>query len=249
MGAIMNGIALHGGLIPYGGTFLVFTDYARNSMRMAALMGLRTIWVLTHDSIGLGEDGPTHQPVEHLASLRAIPNMDVWRPADAVETAVAWRLALERSGGPTSLILSRQTLPHVERTDDQIAMVARGAYIVSNSDAPPEIVLIATGSELALAVEAAAVLDSAGIAVRVVSMPCAERFDAEPADYREHVLPPGPARLVVEAGVADGWWKYIEGRGDVIAMHSFGQSAPAPELFARFGFTAKAVVEAARKLV
>jgi transketolase len=249
MGAIMNGLALHGGVVPYGGTFLVFSDYARNSMRMAALMGIRVVFVLTHDSIGLGEDGPTHQPVEHLASLRAIPNMDVWRPADAVETAVAWRAALERNDGPTSLILSRQTLPHIERTDDQVDMVSRGAYIVSNSDVPPEIVLIATGSELALAVDAAAILGSAGTAVRVVSIPCVERFDAEPQDYREHVMPPGTARLIIEAGVADGWWKYIESRGDVIAMNSFGQSAPAPELFARFGFTVDAIVAAARKLV
>ncbi|MDX1561919.1 MAG: transketolase [Gammaproteobacteria bacterium] len=249
MGAIMNGLALHGGLLPYGGTFLVFSDYARNSMRMAALMGLRTVYVLTHDSIGLGEDGPTHQPIEHLAGLRAIPNMHVWRPADTVETAVAWRAAVERGDGPTSLILSRQTLPHIERTADQIDAIARGGYIVSNTDEAPAIVLIATGSELGLAVEAAAALAGEGIAVRVVSMPCVEVFDQQDASYREHVLPAGTTRLVVEAGVADGWWRFVGGRGDVIGMTTFGQSAPAKELFARFGFTAAAVADAARRLV
>jgi len=249
MGGIMNGLALHGGLLPYGGTFLVFTDYARSSLRMAALMGLRVVWVLTHDSIGLGEDGPTHQPVEHLASLRAMPNMHVWRPADALETAVAWRAAVERLDGPTALALSRQTLPHQPRTEDQIAMVPRGGYILSNGEAPPEIVLIATGSELQLAVEAAADLEADGVEVRVVSMPCVERFEEQDPAYRRHVLPPGTARLIIEAGAADGWWRYTEGRGDVIAMTTFGLSAPAKELFARFGFTAAAVAEAARRLV
>jgi transketolase len=249
MGAMMNGLALHGGLIPYGGTFLVFTDYARNSMRMAALMGLRVIYVLTHDSIGLGEDGPTHQPVEHLASLRVIPNMTVWRPADAVETAVAWRHSVERSNGPSCLILSRQTLPHQQRTDDQIAMISRGGYVLRNSDSAPDIVLIATGSEVALAVEAAAELESAGTAVRVVSMPSVERFEAQDSTYRNHVLPEGTARLIIEAGAAGGWWRYAGDKGNVVAMTTFGQSAPAGELFARFGFTAEAVVEAARRLV
>ena len=249
MGAIMNGLALHGGLLPYGGTFLVFTDYARNSLRMAALMRLRVIYVLTHDSIGLGEDGPTHQPVEHLASLRAMPNMHVWRPADAVETAVAWQCAIERSDGPTALILSRQNLAHVARGEDQVAMIARGGYIVSNGDSRPAIVLIATGSELELVVAAAAQLEAEGVAVRVVSMPCVERFEEQDAAYRAHVLPPGSIRLVVEAGVADGWWRYALDRGDVIAMHSFGQSAPAKQLFARFGFTAAAVVDAAKRLI
>jgi transketolase len=249
MGAIMNGLALHGGLLPYGGTFLVFTDYARNSLRMAALMRLRVVFVLTHDSIGLGEDGPTHQPVEHLASLRAMPNMHVWRPADAVETAVAWQSAIERSDGPTSLILSRQNLAHVARGDDQLAMISRGAYIVSNGDSPPDIVLIATGSELELVIAAAGQLESGGTSVRVVSMPCVERFEEQDAAYREHVLPRGTVRLVVEAGVADCWWRYALDRGDVIAMHSFGQSAPAKQLFARFGFTVAAIVEAARRLI
>jgi transketolase len=249
MVAIMNGIALHGVLIPYGGTFLVFTDNARNSMRMAALMGLRTIWVLTHDSIGLGEDGPTHQPVEHLASLRVIPNMTVWRPADAVETAVAWRHAVEQTNGPSCLILSRQTLPHQHRTDDQIAMIARGGYVLRNSDAAPAIVLIATGSEISLAVEAATELESDGIAVRVVSMPSVERFEAQDESYREHVLPAGTARLIIEAGSAGGWWRYAGDRGDVVSMTTFGQSAPASDLFTRFGFTADAVVKAARRLI
>jgi transketolase len=249
MAAIMNGLALHGGLIPYGGTFLVFSDYARNSMRMASLMQIRSIYVLTHDSIGLGEDGPTHQPVEHLASLRAIPNMDVWRPADAVETAVAWRAALEREDGPTCLCLSRQTLPHKERSQDQLEMVARGGYILSNGDAPPEIVLIATGSELELAARAAAELEQSGRSVRVVSMPCVERFEAQEQAYRDHVLPRGTARLIIEAGVAHGWWRYAGCNGDVISMTTFGQSAPAGQLFKRFGFTVEAIVEAAQRLL
>jgi transketolase len=216
---------------------------------MAALMGLRTIYVLTHDSIGLGEDGPTHQPVEHLASLRVIPNMVVWRPADAVETAVAWRQAIARADGPSSLVLSRQTLPHQQRTDDQIEMISRGGYILLNSDQPPAIVLIATGSEIALAVGAAEELESGGISVRVVSMPSVERFEAQDAAYRSHVLPEGTARLVIEAGAAGGWWRYAGGNGDVISMTTFGQSAPASELFVRFGFTVEAVVDAARRLV
>jgi transketolase len=249
MGAIMSGLALHGGALPYGGTFLVFTDYARSSLRMASLMGLRVIYVLTHDSIGLGEDGPTHQPVEHLASLRAMPNMHVWRPGDAVETAVAWRSAIERTEGPTSLALSRQTLRHIERTEDQLEMVSRGGYILRNGDAPPRLILIATGSELALAVDAAAELEAAGLAVRVVSMPCVERFEEQDATYREHVLPGGTARLIIEAGVSNGWWRYTEGHGDVIAMTTYGQSAPGKALFERFGFTVQAVVAAARRLV
>jgi len=249
MGAIMNGLALHGGLIPYGGTFLVFSDYARNSLRMAALMRLRVIWVLTHDSIGLGEDGPTHQPVEHLASLRAMPNMDVWRPADSVETAVAWRSAIERTDGPTCLVLSRQNLPFVRRGADQIEAIARGGYVVSSSESAPALVLIATGSELGLAMAAAAELEATGIAVRVVSMPCTERFEAQEASYRDHVLPPGSARLVIEAGVADGWWRYVAGHGDVVGMTSFGQSAPAEALFERFGYTVPAIVARARRLI
>jgi transketolase len=249
MGAIMNGLALHGGELPYGGTFLVFSDYARNSMRMAALMKLQNIFVLTHDSIGLGEDGPTHQPVEHLASLRAMPNMDVWRPCDGAETAVAWQLAIERRDGPTSLVLSRQNLPPQPRTADQLEMIARGGYILKNSVEAPQLVLIATGSEVALAVAAADALDADGIAVRVVSMPCVERFEAQSGDYKAHVLPAGSARLVIEAGVANGWWRYVGTRGDVIAMTTYGSSAPAEQLFEHFGFTREAVIAAARGLI
>ncbi len=249
MAAIMNGLALHGGLIPYGGTFLVFSDYARNALRMAALMQLRTILVLTHDSIGLGEDGPTHQPVEHLASLRAMPNMHVWRPCDTVETAVAWRCALERDDGPSALVLSRQNLPYCERTGEQIALVSRGGYILSSSAEPPQLILIATGSEIGLVREAAAVLEGEGRHVRVVSMPCAEVFAAQDSDYQAHVLPEGVPRLAVEAGTTDSWWRFVCGRGDVIGMQSFGASAPAAKLFEHYGFTVDAVVAAAHRLL
>ncbi len=250
MAAIMNGLALHGGFIPYGGTFLVFSDYARNALRMAALMQIRSILVFTHDSIGLGEDGPTHQPVEHLASLRAMPNMHVWRPCDGVETALAWRAAIERSDGPTSLVLTRQNLPHMDRTDDQVAAIARGGYVLFNSDRDPELVIVATGSEVALALAAARELADAGAAVRVVSMPCTQVFDRQDADYRDHVLGgTKAARLFVEAGVPDGWWRYAGARGDVIGMPGYGMSAPAGRLFEHFGFSAAAVAAAGRKLL
>ena len=250
MGAILSGLALHGGFIPYGGTFLVFTDYARNSLRMAALMRVRAIHVLTHDSIGLGEDGPTHQPVEHLSSLRAMPNMAVWRPCDAVETAVAWRSAVERRDGPTSLILTRQGLSHVTRTDDQIDLIANGGYILLGSDGDPEIIFMATGSEVGLVLGAARELMSEGVRVRVVSMPCTEVFDAQPPEYRSHVLPAnGAARVAVEAGARDCWWRYIGGRGDVLGMQGFGQSAPGKALMEHYGFTKQAVVEAARRVL
>jgi transketolase len=251
MAAIMNGLALHGGLIPYGGTFLVFSDYARNAVRMAALMHVRSIFVFTHDSIGLGEDGPTHQPVEQLASLRAMPNLWIWRPCDAVETAAAWRAALERNGGPTALVLTRQNLPHANRTGDQIDSIRRGGYVLFNSDREPELVLIATGSEVSLALGAARELDDAGVAVRVVSMPCTEAFDREPAEYQAHVLPDNPAvkRLAIEAGARDCWWRYVAGRGSVIGMDRFGQSAPAKALFEHYGFTVEAIVETARGLL
>jgi len=249
MAAIMNGLALHGGLIPYGGTFLVFSDYARNALRMAALMRVRSLLVLTHDSIGLGEDGPTHQPVEHLASLRAMPNMHVWRPCDTVETAVAWRCALERDDGPTALVLSRQDLPFFQRTGEQIELIARGGYILSASATEPEVILIATGSETGLVSEAAAVLEQRGRSVRVVSMPCVEVFSAQDAQYRSHVLPAAIPKLAVEAGSTDSWWRLIAGNGDVIGMHSFGESAPAEKLFEHFGFTADAVAAAALKLL
>jgi transketolase len=249
MAAMMNGQAAHGGVIPYGGTFLVFSDYARNGLRMAALIGLRSIFVLTHDSIGLGEDGPTHQPIEHLPSLRLIPNLDVWRPCDTVETAVAWRAALERSTGPTCLVLTRQDLPHVPRTLEQVEAVARGGYIVSNGAGPPAITLIGTGSELQLAVGAAAELTKSGIAARVVSLPCTQAFDRQSAEYRDHVLPPGGARLVVEAAATGNWWRYVGDRGAVIGIDGFGHSAPAKPLFEHFGFTVEAVVAAAKRLL
>jgi transketolase len=249
MAAMMNGQAAHGGLVPYGGTFLVFSDYARNALRMAALIGLRSIFVLTHDSIGLGEDGPTHQPIEHLASLRLLPNLELWRPCDTVETAVAWAQAIERSTGPTCLVLTRQDLPHVPRTPEQIESVARGGYIVSNSSTPPAITLIATGSEVQLAVGAAGELEKAGVAVRVVSMPCTQAFDRQPGEYRDQVLPPNGVRLVVEAGATGGWWRYIRERGDVIGIDRFGHSAPAKPLFEHFGFTVEAVVAAAKRLL
>ncbi|MGB7213955.1 MAG: transketolase [Gammaproteobacteria bacterium] len=247
MAAIMNGLALHGGFIPYGGTFLVFSDYARNALRMAALMGTRTIFVLTHDSIGLGEDGPTHQPIEHLASLRAIPNMTVWRPCDAVETAVAWRDAIERTSGPTCLALTRQTLPAVTRTAEQIELIRRGGYILSSSAEEPRVVLIATGSEVSLALAAADELRQAGVAVRVVSMPCAELFEAQSEEYRSHVLPASAARIVIEAGATQSWWRYVAGHGDVIGIDRFGASAPAKELFEHFGFTVERIVSVARR--
>ena len=249
MGAIMSGLSLHGGFIPYGGTFLVFTDYARNSLRMAALMKLRSIFVLTHDSIGLGEDGPTHQPIEHLASLRAVPNLHVWRPCDGPETAVAWRAAIERHAGPTALVLTRQTLPHIARTHDQLASIARGAYILFSSERELQITFIATGSEVALVLAAARALEAGGVAARVVSMPSVEVFEQQDSDYRAHVLPEHGARLAVEAGARDGWWRYVAGRGDVIGMTTFGQSAPAKALFEHYGFTVDAVTAVARRLI
>jgi transketolase len=249
MAAMMNGQAAHGGVIPYGGTFLVFSDYARNALRMSALIGLRSIFVLTHDSIGLGEDGPTHQPVEHVASLRLMPNMELWRPCDAVETAVAWRAAIERKNAPTCLVLTRQDLPHVPRTPEQIAAIARGGYIVGNGDAPPAVTLIATGSEVQLAIGAARELEKSGVSARVVSLPCTQAFDRQSTEYRNHVLPPGGARLVIEAGATGGWWRYVGERGDVIGLDRFGQSAPAKALFEHFGFTVEAVAAAAKRLL
>ena len=250
MVAILNGLGLHGGFVPYGGTFLVFSDYARNALRMAALMRAQNILVFTHDSIGLGEDGPTHQPIEHVASLRAMPNMFVWRPCDAVEAAVAWRAALENTTGPTSLILTRQGVPHIPRTSDQIDAVSRGGYILLDSDGEPELIFIATGSEIGLAMTVARQLQEAGRRVRVVSMPCAEVFDQQPADYQSHVLPATDARrLAIEAGTADGWWRYIAGRGDVIGIDRFGQSAPAAALLEEYGYTVEAVMATARRLL
>ena len=245
MSAAMNGIALHGGLMPYGGTFLVFSDYARNAVRMAALMQVPTIFVWSHDSIGLGEDGPTHQPVEHLASLRLIPNMTLWRPCDAVEAHVAWIDALERRSGPTGLVLTRQALPHQPRSPEQLADVRRGGYVLVECEGAPELLLLATGSEVQLAVEAARTLAAGGRRVRVVSMPSTERFDAQPADYRASVLPHGVPRVAVEAGVREYWCRYAMPREHVVGIDTFGASAPAKDLFKQFGITADHVVAVA----
>ena len=250
MTAICNGMRLHGGLIPYSGTFLVFSDYARNALRLAALMRIQNILVYTHDSIGLGEDGPTHQPVEHMASLRIMPNMRVWRPCDAVETTVAWRDAIERADGPTSLVLSRQGLPHQPRSDEQIAAIRRGGYVLRMEQGALDLILIATGSEVELAMQAAEQLSADGVGVRVVSMPCASVFDAQDEHYRESVLPSAvAARVAVEAGVPDSWYRYVGPAGRVIGMTTFGESAPAGELFEHFGFSADNVAEVARSLV
>ncbi|MBM4196014.1 MAG: transketolase [Gammaproteobacteria bacterium] len=243
MGAIMNGVALHGGFIPYGGTFLVFSDYARNALRMAALMKIRSIFVLTHDSIGLGEDGPTHQPVEHVASLQIVPNLRVWRPCDAAETAIAWCDAIERGDGPTCLVLSRQNLPLQERDESRLAAVRRGGYVLKDC-ANPEIILIASGSEVGLAIEAAGQLSEQGRRVRVVSMPSLPLFLQQDAAYRQSVLPEGVAkRVAIEAGVPDLWHRVVGPAGRVIGMTRFGESAPAAQVFAHFGFTVENVVK------
>jgi transketolase len=250
MSAISNGIALHGGLMPYCGTFLVFSDYARNAVRMSALMRVPTIFVYTHDSIGLGEDGPTHQPIEHLASLRLIPGMRVWRPCDAVETMVAWQDAIERRDGPTCLALTRQNVPHQARSEEQVQAIRRGGYVLRDGQGSPELVLIATGSEVALAVGAAEQLAREGRAVRVVSMPCVELFEAQPAEWRESVLPAAVhARVVIEAGVTAAWWRIAGPAGRVIGLDRFGESAPAKQLFEHFGFTVDNVVKVARELL
>jgi transketolase len=249
MSAIANGIALHGGFLPYVATFLVFSDYARNAIRMSALMRQRVVHVLTHDSIGLGEDGPTHQPVEHVESLRLIPNLDVWRPCDAVETAVAWCAAVARTDGPTALALSRQALPHQTRTGEQIEMIRRGGYSLIEPTKAPIAIIIATGSEVMLARAAAAMLAGDGIAVRVVSMPCVEAFERQDADWRRAVLPAHLPVVVVEAGATRGWWHYAGRGGAVIGIDCFGESAPASDLFAHFGFTPERVAEAVRAIV
>ena len=244
MSAIMNGIALHGGLKPYGATFLMFSEYARNALRMAALMKSPTIFVYTHDSIGLGEDGPTHQPVEQTATLRMIPNMQVWRPCDAVESAVSWKAAIERNDGPSCLIFSRQNLPHIARTPAQIEAIGKGGYVLKDCDGQAEAIIIATGSEVELAVKAADELAAKGKKVRVVSMPSTNVFDAQDAAYRESVLPKAVTkRVVVEAGVTDAWWKYAGSQGCVIGLDRFGESAPAGALFKEFGFTVDNVVK------
>ncbi|OGQ87135.1 MAG: transketolase [Deltaproteobacteria bacterium RIFOXYD12_FULL_56_24] len=250
MCAIANGLALHGGFIPYTATFLIFSEYARNALRMAALMKQRSVYVFTHDSIGLGEDGPTHQPVEQAATLRLIPNMGVWRPCDAVETAMAWKVAIERSTGPTCLLLSRQNLPHQPRTAEQLADIAKGGYVLLDCDGSPQAILIATGSEVELAVAAAKELTAKGRKIRVVSMPSTDCFDSQSEAYREAVLPNAvQARVVIEAGVTGGWYKYVGCRGKIIGLDRFGESAPAEQLFPYFGFTVDKVIKAVEEVV
>ncbi len=254
MSAIANGIALHGGLIPYTGTFLTFSDYARNALRMAALMQLRSIYVYTHDSIGLGEDGPTHQAVEQTASLRLIPHLDLWRPCDTVETAVAWAAALERRDGPSALVCTRQNVPFQARTPDQVAAIRRGGYVLADwTGEGPRVVLIATGSEVALAMAARDQLAGEGIAARVVSLPCTRIFERQDAAWRAAVLPPGLPRVAVEAGATAGWHAYVgaldDPRAAVVGLDRFGESAPAPALFTHFNLTSTAVTTAARRVV
>ena len=248
MAGVMNGIALHGGYIPFGATFLTFSDYSRNALRMAALMKIRSIFVFTHDSIGLGEDGPTHQSVEHISSLRLIPNLDNWRPCDTVESAVAWKAAVERKNGPTTLIFSRQNLPFMERSAEQVAAIAKGGYVLR--DAPgAKAILIATGSEIELAVKAADALAEQGIAVRVVSMPSTDVFDRQDVAYKASVLPKGLPRVAIEAGVTDFWFKYVGLEGAVVGIDTFGESAPAGVLFKHFGFTVENVVGKVRQVL
>ena len=250
MTAIANGISLHGGFIPYTATFLMFVEYARNAARMAALMKARQIMVYTHDSIGLGEDGPTHQAVEQLASLRLTPNFSTWRPCDQVETAVAWKAAIERNGGPTALILSRQNLAQMERTPDQVKEIAKGGYVLKDAGGKPDLILIATGSEVEITVLAAEKLRAEGVNVRVVSLPSTDVFDAQDEAYRDSVLPPDvSARVAVEAGIADYWYKYVGLKGAVVGMTTFGESAPADKLFPFFGFTVENIVEKAKKVL
>ncbi|MCD9493178.1 transketolase [Photobacterium phosphoreum] len=250
MTAIINGIALHGGFIPYGATFLMFMEYARNALRMAALMKIQNIQVYTHDSIGLGEDGPTHQPVEQVASLRLTPNMSTWRPCDQVESAVAWKYAIERKDGPTALIFSRQNLDQQDRNPEQVANITKGGYILKDCAATPELILIATGSEVGIAAQAYAELTAAGRQVRLVSMPATDLFDKQTAAYRESVLPANvTARIAIEAGIADYWYKYVGLNGCIIGMTTFGESAPADELFTMFGFTVENIVNNANALL
>jgi len=245
MSAIMNGITAHGGFIPYGGTFLTFSDYARNAVRMAALMRLRVIFVYTHDSIGLGEDGPTHQPIEHVASLREIPHMDVWRPCDAVETAAAWAAAIENRDGPTCLVLTRQSVVHQARQPDQMSAIRRGAYVLIDSEGPPEAIVIATGSEVGIAADAVRSMAAKGRKMRLVSMPSTTTFDRQDDAYKQSVLPPSVTRRVaVEAGVRKSWWQYVGLQGQIVGIDHFGASAPAKDLFKQFGFTPEHVMQA-----
>lgn len=250
MAAIMNGIALHGGFIPYGATFLMFMEYAHNAIRMAALMKQRSLFVFTHDSIGLGEDGPTHQPVEQTSALRLIPNLNTWRPCDQVESAIAWKAAIERTDGPSALIFTRQNLAQMDRTSEQLANVARGAYVLKDCAGTPDLIFIATGSEVELAVKAAEQLTAEGKKIRVVSMPSTNVFDKQDAAYREAVLPSAVTkRVAVEAGIADFWYKYVGFNGRIVGMNSFGESAPADQLFKLFGFTVDNVVAKAKEIL
>ena len=247
MAAAMNGIALHGGLIPYGGTFLIFTDYARPSIRLAALMGQRVIYVMTHDSIGLGEDGPTHQPVEQLASLRAMPNLNVFRPADAVETAECWALALQAKTTPSVLALTRQGVPTLRMKSSEGNPCARGAYVLAQAEGEQQVTLLATGSEVSLACDARDILQKDGIGTAVISMPCHELFDAQDAAYQESILGTNKVKIAVEAAVAQGWDRYIGYDGAFVGMSSFGASGPGGTLYEHFGITAQSVADAARK--
>ena len=250
MSAIMNGVALHGALVPYGATFLMFMEYARNAIRMSALMKQRVIYVFTHDSIGLGEDGPTHQPIEQLTSLRTTPNLDTWRPADAVESAAAWKYALERNDGPSALIFSRQNLNHQTRDAGQIADINRGGYVLKDCAGEPELILISAGSEVGLAVQAWEKLTEQGRKVRVVSMPCTSVYEAQDAGYKQSVLPlQVSARIAIEASHADYWYKYVGLEGRVIGMTTYGESAPAPALFEEFGFTLENILGQADELL
>ncbi|MDH3587883.1 MAG: transketolase [Gammaproteobacteria bacterium] len=250
MSAILNGLALHGGFIPYGATFLVFSDYARNAVRLAALMGIPSIFVYTHDSIGLGEDGPTHQPIEHLASLRMIPGMSLWRPCDTVESAVAWKQTLQQRDEPASLVFTRQGVPFQPRSSTQIDNIARGGYVLADCEGTPELILIATGSEVGLAMTALATLADKGRRVRVVSMPCAEIFNRQESSYRDAVLPPQTGRrIAIEAGVPDYWYRYVGGAGRVIGIDRFGDSAPAAQIFEHVGLTAERIVAEAESLL
>jgi len=250
MSAIMNGLSLHGGIIPYGATFLMFSEYARNALRMAALMKIRNLFVFTHDSIGLGEDGPTHQAVEQTATLRYIPNMDVWRPCDSVESTVSWARSIERKDGPSTLIFSRQNLPFQKRNAATIKLIDRGGYILSEaSDGKPQAIIIATGSEIGLAMSAQQVLAESGISVRVVSMPCTSLFDRQDQAYKDSVLLNGVKRVAVEAGTADFWYKYVGLEGAVVGMTTFGESAPAGDLFNHFGFTVDNVVKTVKNVI
>jgi transketolase len=249
MSAILNGVTAHGGFIPYGGTFLTFSDYARNAVRMSALMRLRVIFVYTHDSIGLGEDGPTHQPIEHLASLRVIPQMDVWRPCDAVETATAWGTAMENRDGPTCLVLTRQPVVHQARDAGQLALIRRGGYVLIDSEWPPDAIVIATGSEVGIAAEAVRSAAAKGRKVRLVSMPSSTTFDRQDDAYKESVLPASVVRRVaVEAGSTAPWWHYVGLKGQIVGIDHFGASAPAKELFKQYGFTPEHVLQAIDKV-